>query len=221
MKKKSIMLYFIFILVSILPLSAQTFGEADLERLIMNHKIMKNYDSKTGHFKNTAYELKNVSELKAENASKAAEIKEIDLKEKEKSNAVIIQDIDDEESFWGGIYYLSQRKKQLEIEINKNNELINSNGDPGYSKLYPIIDEMCNDIFTSLYNKDKIILNKLPRYPSRKPELYNNDLHRFWYHPNPDYLELYLKQASIIGLMFPKYNQTIIYQRIGDNNETN
>lgn len=221
MKKNLVLFYFIFLLVSILPLSAQTFGEADLERLIMNHKMMENYDKKTRHFRNTPYELKNVSELKAENASKAIEIKKIDLQEKEKSNAAIIQDIDDEESFWGDIYNLSQRKKQLEFEINKNIELISSNGDPGYSKLYPIIDKMCNDIFTTLYSKDKIILNKLPRYPSKKPELNGYDLHRFWHHPSPDCLELYLKQASIIGLMFPRYNQTIIYQRIGDNNEKN
>ena len=80
---------------------------------------------------------------------------------------------------------------------------------------------MCNDIFTNLYNKDKIMLNKLPRYPSRKPELNGNDLHRFWYHPTSDCLELYLKQASIIGLIFPRYNQTIIYQRNGEDNESN
>ena len=59
------------------PLLGQTFGEADLERLIMNHPMMKNYDAKTGHFRNTPHELRDVSDLKAENASISAEIESI------------------------------------------------------------------------------------------------------------------------------------------------
>ncbi len=195
--------------------TAQTFGEADLERLIMNHKMMKNYDRETGHFKNTPHELKNISDLKAENASKAAEILNISLLERENSKTAIFDDIKDEDSFWNSTFTLSRRKKQLEYQIIKNDELISSNGDPGHTKLYPIIDEICNDIFTSLYRKNQIMLNKLPRYPSKKPELNGKDLHNFWYHPNSETLYYYLSQSSIIAQIFPRSDNTIIYQKKG------
>jgi hypothetical protein len=91
--------------------------------------------------------------------------------------------------------------------------LIDSGGDPGYSKLYPIIDNMCNDIFISLFDKDKVILNKLPRYFSKKPYLEGKDFHFFWFNPNEDTLFFYLQHASFISLIFPSVDKTILFQK--------
>ena len=206
-------LLLILLLASTLPLSGQTFGEADLERLIMNHPMMKNYDPKTGHFNNTPYELRDVLDLKAENASISAELEVIKQKEIENSLNAISFDSDDEEALWSDISSLSKRKRDLENKKNKNKDLIESGGDPGYTKLYPIIDNMCNDIFIPLYNKDKVILNKLPRYPSSKPDLEGKDMHSFWFNPNEDMLVSYLKQSSFVGLIFPNVDKTILYQK--------
>lgn len=201
-----------------LPLMGQTFGEADLERLIMNHPMMKNYDSKTGYFKNTDYELHNVENLKADNASMANEIDFIKAKEL-KNSSKIFEDSDfDEEELWSDIASLSRLKLEYNYKIIKNDNLIVSEGKPGTEKLYPIIDKMCNDIFIPLYNKDKVVLNKLPRYPSNKPELEGKDLHYFWYNPDEKVLRFYLQQAYCIGLIFPRSDKTILFQRpSGDN----
>ena len=205
-------------LASSLPLSGQTFGEADLERLIMNHPMMKNYDAKTGHFKNTPHELREVSDLKAENASLTAEVERIKAEEQNNSLDVISNEIEDEEAIWSGISSLSKKKQELENKIQKNTELIESGGDPGYTKLYPIVDNMCNDIFIPLYNKDRAILNKLPRYLSKKPQLEGKDMHSFWFEPNEDVLCSYLQYASFIALIFPSADKTILFQKpSGDN----
>ncbi len=200
-------------LASSLPLLGQTFGEADLERLIMNHPMMKNYDAKTGHFRNTPYELREVSELKAENASMTEEVELIKIEELNNSLNVISSEDEDEEAIWSRISSLSKKKQELENKILKNKELIDSGGDPGYSKLYPIIDNMCNDIFISLFDKDKVILNKLPRYFSKKPYLEGKDFHFFWFTPNEDTLFFYLQHASFISLIFPSVDKTILFQK--------
>lgn len=200
-------------LASSLPLSGQTFGEVDLERLIMNHPMMKNYDSKTGHFKNTPYELREVSELKAENASISAELEAIKQEEMKNSLSALSSDNVDEEALWGEISSLSKRKLDLENKQIKNKDLIESGGDPGYTKLYPVIDNMCNDIFIPLYNKDRVILNKLPRYLSDKPNLEGKDMHAFWFNPNEDTLFFYLHHASFIGLIFTSVDKTILFQK--------
>lgn len=200
------------------PLFGQTFGEADLERLIMNHPMMKNYDAKTGHFRNTPHELRDVSDLKAENASISAEIESIKIREQNNALNVLFSESEDEEFLWNDISSLSKRKLELENKRLKNNELIGSSGDPGYTKLYPIVDNMCNDIFMHLYDKDRVILNKLPRYLSPKPYLDGKDMHYFWFNPDEKILFSYLQQASFISLIFPSVDKTILYQKTsGDN----
>lgn len=194
-------------------LSGQTFGEADLERLIMNHPMMKNYDAKTGHFKNTPYELKNVADLKSENASMSSEIKEIESKELNNSMAAISSEIEDEDAFWDNVVSLGVRKYQLKYKIQKNENMIISDGKPGSEKLYPIIDNICNDIFVPMYDKNKVILNKQPRYLTKKPELNGKDLHAFWFRPDEKVLCDYLQYSSFIGLMFPSVDKTILFQK--------
>lgn len=197
------------------PLFAQTFGEVDFERLLMNHPMMKNYDSQTGHFKNTPHELRNVADLKAENASMTAEIKDIVKKESEKSSSAINDDIDDEEGFWDSVSNLAKKQADLEYRIRKNNELIETNGDPGYQKLYPIVDDMCNDLFVPLYDKDKVVLNKLPRYFIPLPDFNGKDMHNFWFKKDPRILEGYLENASVLALIFANSDKTVLYQKPG------
>lgn len=213
---KKIILVFIFI--GFTPLFAQIFSEVDFERLILNHPMMKNYDPKTGHFKNTPHELRAVSDLKAENASMSLELEEIKKKELKNSSISFSDDDIDEEALWGDISSLTKRKKELENKIRKNEDLIQSGGDPGYEKLYPIIDDICNDIFVPLYNKDKVILNKLPRYAANMLQLEGNDMHNFWfYQNNEEVLQKYLEYSGIIALMFPNMDKTILFQKtVGD-----
>ncbi len=214
--KKCLKIFTILSLVLLTaPLCAQTFGEVDFERLLMNHPMMRNYDPKTGHFNNTPHELKDVKALKAENASLTAEIEKMTEKKSEKSKSVLDEDIDDEEGFWNSVSSIDKKQAELKYKLEKNEELIQTNGDPGYGKLFPIIDDMCNDIFIPLYDKDKLVLNKLPRYYTPYPEFNGNDMHKFWYKKDPRILEAYLENASIMALIFSKSDKAILYQKSG------
>ena len=51
---------------------------------------------------------------------------------------------------------------------------------------------MCNDLFVPLYNKDRVVLNKLPRYYIDKSNLKECDFRIFWRNPNAEALEKYL-----------------------------
>ena len=207
-------LLLVVFLASSLSLSGQTFGEADLERLIMNHPMLKNYDFKTGYFKNTPYELKDVDELKAENASLTQELEKIVVDQKKNATRAFEESDLDEEVLWSKASSLEEQKNKILSKIDTNDDLINNKGLPGRDKLYPIIDKICNDIFIPLYNKNRIILNKLPRYPFYDvPELGGNDLHSFWYNHEEKVLIAYLKQAYIIGFLFPSSDKTILYQK--------
>ncbi|MBQ2592156.1 MAG: hypothetical protein II567_02595 [Candidatus Riflebacteria bacterium] len=205
-------------LASSLPLFGQTFGEVDLERLIMNHPMMKNYDVKTGYFKNTPYDFKSVKDLKVENASITSEIERIEF-DQSKNAFKIFEDTElDEDILWSDIASLDKKKYLLKYKKSKNDNLIMSEGKPGTEKLYPIVDNMCNDIFVPLYNKNKVILNKLPRYLSKKPDLEGNDFHTFWFNPSEKVLCSYLQYASFIALIFPSADKTILFQKpSGDN----
>lgn len=193
---------------------AQTFKEVDFERLLMKHPIMQNYDAKTGHFKNTPYELKSVEGLRAENASMTAEIQKIESLKNEKSLAAIKEDIEDEESFWESASKLNDAKNRLKMKIAENEELILSGGKPAFEKLFPITEAMTNDLIINLYDKDKLVLNKLPRYYNFKPDFNGKDFQAFWHSRDPLVLEAYLSKASSLSLIFPNSDKAILYQKV-------
>lgn len=203
--------------LAVMPLGGQTFSEVDFERLLMNHPMMKNYDASTGHFNNTPHALLDVKKLKAENKALEKELKELKKKTRTNAKSMAVSEIDDEEAFWGRVTSLEGRIKEAEYKIARNKELISSGGDPGYTKLFPIVDEMCNDLFVPLYNKDRVVLNKLPRYYIDKSNLKECDFRIFWRNPNAEALEKYLSFAPVISMLFPKSDRTILYQKSGEN----
>lgn len=214
MKKK----VFITMICSFLvfPLWGQTFSEVDFERLLMNHPMMKNYDPKTGHFRNTPYALHDVKSLKNENASLKNELKALIKNEKNNSKAIITEDIKDEEAFWSKVSDFSDKKLKIENKIDVNDELITSKGDPGYVKLFPIVDKMCNDLLIPMYDKNKVVLNKLPRYYIEKPNFGDCDFKLFWFSKNPEALKKYLQFAPVIAMIFSKSDKAILYQKSGE-----
>lgn len=193
---------------------AQVFKQVDFERLLMNHPMMKNYDAQTGHFKNTPYELKNLGELKAENASMAAEIEKINGLKAENALAASTEDIEDEERFWKLASDLDTTKNKLSSKIAKNYELILSEGRPGVEELFPIMDDMSNDLILGLYNRDRVVLNKLPRYYDFKPEFDGKDFSAFWYSHDPSILEHYLTKAQTLSLIFPNSDRAVLYEKV-------
>ncbi len=199
--------------------SAQCFSETDFERMVMNHPMMKNYVKENGHFKNTEYELRNIQEIRSENASITEELDFIKSKRLSQSLSILETADDDEESFWSDISELDTRKIKLERARMKNENLIGAGGDPGFERLVPITDGITNDLLVPLYDKKMVVVNKLPRFYAPPPDLPGKALGDFFNNPDSDFLTNYLEKASIIALMFSKSDKTILFQQKGVKNE--
>lgn len=202
-----------------LPLSlfAQTFSETDFERLIMKHPMMKNYDSKTGHFRNTSHQIRSKDELEAIAASITAELEKL-KDDKAQTVDCIWGEVEDEEDFWGGIASLDARKKELQKKQYENNKLIEQDGVPGTNHLLPIINDMTNDLMIPLYNPNKVLLSKLPRYFC-KPERTENGVRAFITKGNKKVLKEYLSQASAYAGLFPNSNRAVLVKNEGSNGD--
>lgn len=199
--------------------SAQCFSETDFERMVMNHPMMKNYVKENGHFKNTEYEFRNIQDIRSENASIAEELDFIKSKRLSQSLNILETAEGDEESFWSNISELDTRKNKLERAKMKNENLIGAGGDPGFERLVPITDGITNDLLVPLYDKNMVVVNKLPRFYAPPPDLCGRALGDFLNKPDSDFLKNYLEKAPVIALMFSKSDKTILYQQKGVKNE--
>ena len=209
--------FFIFILLNTLSynlLWAQTFIQYDFDELIKNHPLMKKYDKKTGYFKGTGYDKKyDVNKLLDENQILKNELKELDVKIKENEEKFL----SDNEENWQLITDLNKRKSELKEKIDKNINIIAEEGEPEILKLVNIIDTITEDSLLPLYNVDKIILNKLPKYTSKIPFNSTNNLRQYYYTFDKNKLTEYLKDSYAISLMFNNSNNTILFNNPNSN----
>lgn len=197
--------------------NAQTFTEVDFERLIMNHPLLKNFEPDTGYFKNTKYYPVPLDVLKNEIASMTEEMNSLEKNIKDKAVSTIDEDIDDEEAFWNNIADSDRRIKEIDHQLTDKRNLLIGGGLPGTEELLPLMEGLCNDVFSQIYEKDRIILNNLPKYYSEPPLLdFHDSLQNFFYRPENGILEAYLSQSALIGLMFPESNKAILFQKEND-----
>ena len=172
---------------------------------------MKNYDKGTGYFKKTDYDnTANLKQIRLENASITKELEDIKSK-KEIFEKQLTSEGSNEDEVWSSINNLDKKEEELLKKLEKNNEIIVSFGNPDIVKLINITDKITEDCILPLFNKKKIVLNKLPRYVPEMPEISDNDLRRFFYSSDVEILKNYLKYSYAIGLLFNKSDNTIIY----------
>ena len=192
---------------------ALTFKEADFEKLILNHPMMKNYDNKTGYFKNSSYVLHDVNELENEVEALSAKLEVLKNKETEMaSHSAAIDEDTEEENFWGNISAESEQIKELEEKIWEKKNLINSGGDTGYDNLFNILSKMSGDVILPLSDESKIVINKLPKYyfPNISDRKRINKLFNI---NNSESLKEYIKKASAFGLIFSESDKSILYNK--------
>ena len=214
MKNKTKIFIFLAIVTSFYSLSelnAQTFIQSDLDRLINNHPLMKNYDRDTGYFKDTSYDQVDVNRLKEENASLTLELEGIKAKKSSLSQNLIHSDSEDDD-LWNSTSELDKKEKEIHKAIEKNDWMINSDGLPSRIELSQVIDKLTEDTLIPLYKENQIVLNKLPRFNNEA--IFNNfkDLRSFYFTKEDNILKNYIAYSYIIGSMFMNTNDLILYQ---------
>ena len=209
---KSIVYLFIFIIFyNISVVSAQTFKQEDLDRLIKNHPLMGKYDKSTGFFKNTAYDRIDINLLKQENASLSKELKSIKTEKNKYSQNISFDDSENDDT-WHKLSELDVKIEQLEKQINKNEYIITTNGLPAKLELVKIADSIIEDCILPLYNNNQVVLNKLPQLSYIETKLDYSDLRRFFYTLDEHILNNYLEYSYVIKSLFYDTENIILYQ---------
>ena len=112
-----------FCFLSNFSLFSQTLIQSDFEKLVNDHPLMKRHDSKTGFFKNTAYDRSfDQDYLRAENASLTLELEKIQRQRKAYEEKML-SDNESEDSLWNNIAELDNKKNEIEKKIEKNTQL--------------------------------------------------------------------------------------------------
>lgn len=192
------------------------FQQVDFERLLNNHPLMKNYDPESGRFKNTPSEIIPVPLLEQRVASISGEIRRC---EKEKSDLVAAAMNSaaelDENKLWGQIGKIDLEISALQKRLRAEETLLEQEGVPGFETLFSVVTDLTRDVIAGSSAENRVVINKLPRFRSDFPRLSGFDLRRFFYRSDPQFLEKYLEHAGLIGLLFAKTDNSVIYKRNG------
>ncbi len=195
-------------------LSAQTFNVVDLERLLQNHPKMSRFEPETGRFKGTPSEIRNMESLKAESASISRYIEDLNAGKQKKLQLLMTStdESSNEESLWNYLNECDQQIEKKKLELKEVEELIVTEGVPGFETVLKIATEIKSDVFSQINASETVVLNRLPRNGLKlPPDFYPEGLRDFMWHNNSESLEIYLKQASLIGLMFSSIDNPVVY----------
>jgi hypothetical protein len=201
---------------------AQTFKVHDLERLIKNHPMMKNYDPKTNRFRNTPSEARPLEEIDAGIISTKEEISALEKEKKSVLGSSMKKTLDAEaeKELWKKLNDMGNRIKELKQNLLDLTELQATNGVPPASRLLPIAREILLDIKEEITtNENEIVLNYLPRFYQPPPNLIKNPLKNFF--ANPDQTESllnYIKHANLMSLLFSGVAAPVLYNERNLNN---
>lgn len=218
MRVCKVFLHLLSIFVVLVPfsVSAVEFKQVDFERLLNNHPLMKNYDSETGRFKNTPSEIIPVTLIEQRISSLTTQINAC---KKKKSGLVATAmqpgEDHDENLIWDKIGKLDQEIATLQKQCGAETTLLEQKGIPGFETLFKVVTGLTIDVVDGSSAPNRLLINKLPRFPAEPPLLSGFDLRHFYYQPDSQHLEKYLQQAGLIGLLFSKTDCSIIYNRNG------
>ena len=211
MCKKNLRLLSFFVFFCCLPAQSQTFGTADLERLIKQHPMMKNYDPETGRFNNTPSQVVSPVKINSQIASAQAEIATFEnLRKKQLNQALGEKGSVDEKLVWQRLTELSESIKQRKRLLLDLEELRATGGVPAISRVLPIARNIILEVREQLPSSD-IVLNKLPRFYRSFPEFVGNPLQEFFFDSKrTDDLLAYIRQVSCLSLLFPRVKEPIL-----------
>ncbi|MDD3148970.1 MAG: hypothetical protein PHD82_16875 [Candidatus Riflebacteria bacterium] len=193
------------------------FKQVDFERLLNKHPLMKKFDPETGRFNGTPCEIIPVELIRQRVASLTAMI---GLCERKKSDLVVAAMVDgakvDENAIWAQIGKIDHEISDIRKKLDGEEALLEQKGIPGLETLFSVVTGLTRDLIDSISAADNIVINKLPRFRSKPPQLAGFDLRHFFYQPDPQHLKKYLEQAGLIGLMFSGSDNPIIYRHTAE-----
>ncbi len=206
----------IFVLMLTLPAQAQTFSSHDLERLINQHPMMKNYDPVTKRFKNTPSAIQPLQEIKAEIASITTLIEGLASEKNKLLNETLNADAEapDEFATWKQLSEKSEKSKALKRRLLELKDLEMTNGAPPIARVLKIAREIMFDTFSLIKKQganNHIRLNRLPRFYQPPLVLSPNPFFEFFANPNnKSKLAAYLSKKNTIFLLFPTAGDAIL-----------
>lgn len=195
---------------------SQALKTVDFERLISNHPLMKQFDRETGRFKGTPSEILPLDVLQQRVGSLTSELEALEArKAKVVATSMLEASGVDEERVWDEIGSLDRQIAAVKGRLLPEQTLLEQKGVPGLETVFTIATGIVNDVVGAEFAADRLVINKLPRYPSEPPTVGVNDLRRLFYSRDRAVLEKYLTAAPVIGLMFSGSDRPVLYAREG------
>jgi hypothetical protein len=214
--KKILLLLSIFLGLAVLPGKCQTFSVYNLERLVNNHPLMKNYNPETKRFKDTPSEIKSVEVLEKQIASVSAEIIKLEALRAKMLNDSFSSQSFDENSLWKSIRTISFKENKLKNQLAGFENLLDTDGIPPIETLLEVVRGIAHDVLNEIHQKsseDEICLNKFPRFYQSPPDFRSNPFKKFFVLPdNKELLLEYLRYSKSISLLFPKSVEPILHE---------
>lgn len=210
--KNFLLLLSFFALGVHLSVQSAEYQEADLQRLIRNHPLIKDFQPETGRFKNTPSEIQPVERLIGNKNKLTLAISELEKEKRNKLAEHLVAGNAVEEQLWEKIKEIDSEVEKHQKEIRELDDLIAAKGVPGFETVIKISEQLWNDISVGLPSNEAIILNKLPfQPPDLPPTIENRDLRHFFYSPSPENLQKYINYSIETGFLFQSINKTILY----------
>jgi hypothetical protein len=212
--KKNLLLLSIFVAFTCFA-GAQTFSVEDLERLINNHSMLKNYDAKTRRFKNTPSEIVPVEQVMEQIDRLRAEIEELEKAREKLVKQTIENNEAEEHNLWTRLKDLSNKIQTKSSQLPELQELEATGGVPPVSRVIPIAREILLDVRKEFSDAD-IVLNRLPVFYQAPPQFHGNPLLQFFQQPERlEFLIEYRKSVPSISLLFSGINQPVLINKGG------
>lgn len=203
-----------FYMFSLCPAFSQEYRRIDLERLLRNHPLMKQFDPKTARFVRSADERKDATQLQAELGVLERRIAEA---ESEKSRFVKTSLLNDSssgntEAAWEHLRNFDEKISLMQKEKAKMSDLLRTGGVPPLKTLYDDVKGLAADLFPRQQSgSGTILLNVFPRYPVKHPELPEMSLNDFFQTRNLSILRQHASFSCYTGLLFRATAEPILY----------
>lgn len=203
--------------------AAATFNAIDLDRLLQNHPLMKQFDPSTGRFRNTPSEPQSPAKLELKLQEISTEI-DNHLNAKTERLQLMMRDsssnTSSEEDSWAFLAERDQKIAQLKIEVAKLENLLAGNGVPGFETILEIAGHIASETLSRLTDEDCIVLNRLPRtLLSEVPQFPKQSIRHFFWTKKVEVLSKYLEHSRLIGNIFECIDRPIVYKRTNERSQ--
>jgi hypothetical protein len=208
-----------FYILAASPLYGQKFHMVDLERLLLQHPLMRQFDPETGRFRGTPSEVRSPESIRKEVAELQRSMAEGEALIETTIQKTLLDSHrhEDTERAWATIREQDARISEQKREVGRLSRLLRSGGIPGIETLFDVVDGLVIDVLSSIRknaSETSLILNSGWRDPASPPDIKAGSAFRsFIGSPDPKDIHAYLTQVTKIGTLFRARTQPVLYQK--------